>query len=517
MFQGPFLNWFIVALLPAVIPGLPPTGLQLASPEQLRTIPLASMPYSGVDLPEQVDLSEHMPPPGDQGRQNSCVGWATAYVVKSYQEHLEQNQPLAHPDGSPDWRRVFSPAFVYNLLNNGRDGGITYVDALNLLSGQGVVPWAEMPYDMDDFRRKPGPALMQQAKAWRIDYWRQVNVLDLKEIKAHLQAGFPVMIGALIDQGFYHARKGHVWKKREGKSLGGHALVLVGYDDRRQAFRLINSWGPRWADGGFGWIDYAWFPRVVREGFVAKDAINGLPRLASRPGSSSEHLGGADQNLLQTIDKEEERALPVLRLSGSLELPHGSSPEVIVRIYALENGLPGILLSSHRVSHFSAQSRWQLDLPRQDLNLDKHPEAHTGQVLGVRVVPEFFVEGFGVGTGTPQTLELPAPSPPLNQTAVRAAFVKAWQQQDDTRLWQLLGPLARQELLDYLIATQQEPDFTRRHWRELLEKGHPLMRQLLWNRMVFSLDNRSLGTSRPLPLIPQGKSWKIQSLRDWLP
>ena len=60
------------------------TGLKPATPEQLRGVPLAATPFSGTDLPEKVDLSPHMPPPGDQGNQNSCVGWATAYALKSY-------------------------------------------------------------------------------------------------------------------------------------------------------------------------------------------------------------------------------------------------------------------------------------------------------------------------------------------------------------------------------------------------------------------------------------------------
>src|SRR5690606_29984479 len=84
-------------------------GLIPATQEELRGIPLASLPYSGTELPPRVDLSANMPPPLDQGSQNSCVGWAVAYAVKTYQEQIEERIPVLRPDGRIDARRVFSP------------------------------------------------------------------------------------------------------------------------------------------------------------------------------------------------------------------------------------------------------------------------------------------------------------------------------------------------------------------------------------------------------------------------
>lgn len=251
----------------------PSAGLELATPEQLRAIPLASLPYAGSDLPGRVDLRSDLPPPGYQGAQNSCVGWVTAYALKSYQERIESGHELTEA-GKLNPQKVFSPAYVYNQLNQRRDGGITYIDALNLLGAQGAAPWADMPYDPTEFRRQPTAAIRRKAKTYRIDYWRQVNVMDPRELKAHLQAGYPVMLGMMVDQGFFQHRGTGVWQADQGRSLGAHALLLVAYDDQRQAFGVFNSWGPRWADQGTGWIGYRQFARMVREGFVAKDAIN---------------------------------------------------------------------------------------------------------------------------------------------------------------------------------------------------------------------------------------------------
>jgi C1A family cysteine protease len=38
--------------------------------------------------------------------------------------------------------------------------------------------------------------------------------------------------------------------------LGGHAVLLVGYDHERKLFKVRNSWGPSWGDGGYFWMPY---------------------------------------------------------------------------------------------------------------------------------------------------------------------------------------------------------------------------------------------------------------------
>ena len=47
-----------------------------------------------------------------------------------------------------------------------------------------------------------------------------------------------------------------------------HAMALVGYDEDRQAFRLINSWGRLWGDHGYAWISYDTFKLLAGEAYV---------------------------------------------------------------------------------------------------------------------------------------------------------------------------------------------------------------------------------------------------------
>src|ERR1043165_6584953 len=96
------------------------TGLIFASKDELAGIPLASSPYGAGDLPTSQDLSADLPPVGNQGKQSSCVGWAAAYALKSFEEKVETKNTI-----------LFSPSFIYNQINNGQDGGARFIDALN--------------------------------------------------------------------------------------------------------------------------------------------------------------------------------------------------------------------------------------------------------------------------------------------------------------------------------------------------------------------------------------------------
>ena len=301
-------------------------GLVLAKPEQLRGIPLAFTPYAGEALPASVDLSRDMPPPGNQGSQNSCVGWSVAYAIKSYAEKIEEGLPYFQ-NGQVDLSRIFSPSYIFNQLNQGRNVPIPFFDALNLLSEQGVASLADMPYTAEDFVSQPSAGARAAARRYRIDYWRQVNIQDLKELKAHLHAGYPILIGANVDEAFLHQPAGTTWSTI-GKIIGGHAMVVCGYDDSHKAFRLINSWGTQWCDAGFCWVDYDHFRRVVNEGYVVKDAKNGPP--STRTSSlvltnvlyDAAFPGRADLGYFMKFD-------------GTLDIPAGTgrSDQVVVYFY----------------------------------------------------------------------------------------------------------------------------------------------------------------------------------------
>src|SRR5450756_546557 len=57
-------------------------GLILDTEDDLANIPRT--PDYRAFLPDRVDLSDQFPTPGDQGEQNSCVGWSVGYAARAY-------------------------------------------------------------------------------------------------------------------------------------------------------------------------------------------------------------------------------------------------------------------------------------------------------------------------------------------------------------------------------------------------------------------------------------------------
>lgn len=403
-------------------------GMLIETPEKLAGIPLASTPAGGSELPASVDLSDKLPPVGNQGMQQSCVAWAIAYALKSYQEKLESGQQYK-----------FSPSFIYNQINNGLNAPTYVTDALNVLSQQGVCPYDEMPYNQNDWVTKPSQQAMSDAKKFRIDYWRKINHTDIKEVKAHLAAGYPVVIGVTVSEEFIHNGK-DIWKD-PGTPAGGHCMLLVGYDDTKNAFKVMNSWGPEWGDNGFGWIDYGLFtnPQVIMYGFVTKDATT---QQTDNTTNNNNNNNTTNTNPSQITDKEQERinepknnptqyedldfkatnvqhnlTLPdepnlryIMKIDGKLDIPanYGRKFQVTVHIYdAATNKQVGSLMYPRfaDVNYYAAaytqvydigqdgwHGTWWVQIPYDAINVGQ------GQT-NLYAIPTLFVDNFGVAFG----------------------------------------------------------------------------------------------------------------------
>lgn len=269
---------FLAFASPAYAQEQPQTGLIFLDEATYRSIPLAATPLMG-ELPAEYDLADRFPTPGNQGRQGSCVGWAVAYALKSYQEQNERQWGYASRE------HLFSPSYVYNQIRRSPDclGGTSFSDALNLLRREGVARMSDFDYRENDCFAVPSAIVRQNARNFAIADWRRVNVQDETEIKTQIAAGFPVLIGFMADQRFADLRAGQTYDAPGGRALGGHAIVVVGYSDARNAFKVINSWGQDWGDSGFGWMSYNAFRSVVREGYVVQDIVAQQPGPAPVP------------------------------------------------------------------------------------------------------------------------------------------------------------------------------------------------------------------------------------------
>jgi C1A family cysteine protease/fibronectin type 3 domain-containing protein len=260
---------------------IPNFGLNLEPWELYSSVKDAATYISNrsVSLPTKIDLGDKMPPAGYQGKQGSCVAWSSTYAVKSYHEYIERVGRSAGwgklaIEASFNPKTVFSPAFVYNQINNGKDSGATLYEALSFLVLKGAVPWENMPYDQKDYLKKPSPELSSIAIKYQAKEFYKVNFTNLSEIKTHLAKGNPVMAGILVTTGLLDLKGSAIYSSPIGQPMGGHAITIVGYDDNIKAFKYLNSWGQEWGDKGFGYIDYKFFQKICRICYVMIDQVD---------------------------------------------------------------------------------------------------------------------------------------------------------------------------------------------------------------------------------------------------
>lgn len=102
--------------------------------------------------------------------------------------------------------------------------------------------------------------------AYKIDNWGFVWD-TVGQLKAALANYGPLPTSMRVYEDFMHYKSG-VYSYTSGKSLGGHAVLLVGYDDAGQYFIVKNSWGAGWGEEGFFRIDYSELRTRVLFGLV---------------------------------------------------------------------------------------------------------------------------------------------------------------------------------------------------------------------------------------------------------
>lgn len=206
-------------------------------------------------LPRKVDLTPEMPVVLDQGSLGSCVSNAASNGL----------QFCLKKQGAS----VFVPSrlFIYyhgRLLAGyplDRDTGLEIRDAGRSISKYHACDEVYWQYLARLFAEKPSSVAYDNANIHtRLSYFKVDQ--DLPSLKAALADGYPVQIGFMVYSSFVNKtvdKTGIVPmpNPRKERLMGGHSVLLVGYDDDRGVFLFQNSWGTRWGNKGYGTFPYA--------------------------------------------------------------------------------------------------------------------------------------------------------------------------------------------------------------------------------------------------------------------
>ncbi|SEP25402.1 C1 family peptidase [Propionispora vibrioides] len=235
---------------------MPKYLLKKDSPD-LRDYIFYSSKYKLIEhLPAKIDLRSNCSPVVDQGELGSCTANAIASGLREYWE-LKSTQSLI----------TLSRLFLYYKERElegqvNEDSGAEIRDGMKVLSQIGVCPETDWPYDIATFKNAPTDKQTTDAAIYKVNEYHRIILFS--QIKAALAEELPVVIGIKVYDSFESdevAQTGLVPMPNPGKEqyLGGHAVLIVGYDDSSKVFIVRNSWGTSWGDKGYCYLPYQYY------------------------------------------------------------------------------------------------------------------------------------------------------------------------------------------------------------------------------------------------------------------
>lgn len=215
-------------------------------------------------VPERFLLDEF--PVRDQKNFGVCVGMA-ASGIKDWQERKNYRREVGT-----------SPLFVYSeckKLDGIPDTEGTYPrTAFKVLKDRGICKEGTFPYSQMTNKKPPDTTEQARNEAKEFVVGAYAQAQTLAEAKQALLREGPVMGALMVVSNFLEPEPGGFVPMPEGLMMGGHAVVVTGWDDTlkrtyKRSFmgkttfqgflRVRNSWGSSWGDNGYCWIPYDFF------------------------------------------------------------------------------------------------------------------------------------------------------------------------------------------------------------------------------------------------------------------
>jgi C1A family cysteine protease len=203
-------------------------------------------------LPDNVDLRPDCPDVYDQGQLGSCTANALAAAV----DVMRHQQGLDYIDPS----RLF--IYREERVREGTvdtDAGAYLRDGMKVLTKLGAPPESEWPYDISQFTVKPPDQCYADALNHQVLSYARIRVTgDDTDMRTCLAAGRPFVAGIEVYASFESDQANHtgvIPMPEPGEELlGGHAILVVGYDVAAGHFICRNSWGKGWGDAGYFYL-----------------------------------------------------------------------------------------------------------------------------------------------------------------------------------------------------------------------------------------------------------------------
>lgn len=162
--------------------------------------------------------------------------------------------------------KTFVPSRLFLYYNTrvlhgtvGYDSGASLRNTMRSLRTNGVCAETSWPYQYDKLYQKPTQNCYNEGSTRQALSYAAVPI-SLVAMKNVVRSR-PFVMGILVYSSFFNptvARTGYVPvpDTRKETMMGGHAILVMGYDDKKKCFICRNSWGTSWGLKGDFYLPY---------------------------------------------------------------------------------------------------------------------------------------------------------------------------------------------------------------------------------------------------------------------
>lgn len=240
--------------------------------------------------PDHLDLRHACSPVEDQGELGSCTAHAVVAALEFNENRATFRMPLSQRELAVDGVKFADVSRLFQYLatrviqnNVGYDEGATLRNAVKAARRFGAVAESRWPYDPARFAERPPNEVWAEAQRHRVTSYHSIADGDLESVKASILRGDLVLAGIEVTAEILSAEVAATGivptpsrlAYGDERFIGGHAVAIVGYDDRAERFAFRNSWGEGWGDGGYGYLGYGYLgdPRYAGDFWVVSSAF----------------------------------------------------------------------------------------------------------------------------------------------------------------------------------------------------------------------------------------------------
>ncbi|MCP2604629.1 putative Ig domain-containing protein [Candidatus Aminicenantes bacterium AH-873-B07] len=177
----------------------------------------------------------------DQGNCGSCWAFTIIGTMESIYK-IERNKPNINPD--------LSEQDLVSCSTAGSCGGGYYYKAAEYIKNNGVVTENCFPYVAKDTACDLCPNWMKKLAKILGYGWVTQSTSNKTIIENALQDG-PLCFRMDVYSDFYNYTGGIYEPTPSAEYVGGHAIVLIGYNNTKNYWICKNSWGKNWGENGY--------------------------------------------------------------------------------------------------------------------------------------------------------------------------------------------------------------------------------------------------------------------------